>query len=135
MTTVDESRHLTTGWEDHLPPEDTELRRFVLAWSESLAGPVGVMGGRVVRTPDAVTSDLGRPAGYYSSAVLLRPPDPDRWDEIAFKGGSEPGVFAVAWLMERPDGRTFSLTGSLLNTEDTIDEFEAAFLFAGGTWA
>lgn len=82
MTTLDESPHLTTGWEDHLPPEDTELRRFVLAWSESLAGPVGVAGGRVVRTSDAVTTDLGRPASYYSSAVLLRPPDPSRWDEV-----------------------------------------------------
>ena len=34
------SPDLTTGWETTLPPEDTELRRFVLAWSEYLAGPV-----------------------------------------------------------------------------------------------
>jgi beta-lactamase class A len=57
--------------------------------------------------------------------------DPELWDAIAFKGGSEPGLFAVAWLMERPDGRTFTLTGSVLDTEETIDEFDAAFVFAG----
>lgn len=57
--------------------------------------------------------------------------DPGLWDQIAFKGGSEPGVFAVAWLAVRPDGRVFSLTGTLLNADDVIDEFDAAFLFGG----
>ena len=60
------SPDLTTGWETTLPPEDTELRRFVLAWSEYLAGPVQALGGRVVRTPDALTTDLGRPASYWT---------------------------------------------------------------------
>lgn len=75
-------RHLATGWENDLAPQDTELRRFVLSWAESLAGPVDAMGGRVRRTDDAVTIDVGRPAGYYSSAVLLRPPAPEGWDEV-----------------------------------------------------
>ncbi len=74
--------HLTTGWEQDLATDDTELRRFVLAWGDSLAGPVRASGGRVVRTRDALTCDPGRALGYYSSAVLLRPPAPDEWDRV-----------------------------------------------------
>ena len=79
---VTDVQHLTTGWEPGLPPADTVLRNFVLAWAESLAGPVRAQGGRVVRTADALIADLGRPGSYYTSAVLLRPPEPDRWDQV-----------------------------------------------------
>jgi beta-lactamase class A len=36
--------------------------------------------------------------------------DPAQWPWIAFKGGSEPGVLALAFLLERIDGRRFSVS-------------------------
>lgn len=50
-------------------------------------------------------------------------------DEIWFKGGSEPGVLSVAWLVEQGD-RTFTVTGSVVNPDEIFDETEAILLFA-----
>lgn len=58
-------------------------------------------------------------------------PEPGVWDQVAFKGGSEPGLLAMAWLTVDPDGRVFVLSGSVLDTEELIDEMEAVFVFAG----
>jgi beta-lactamase class A len=58
-------------------------------------------------------------------------PAPGLWTDVAFKGGSEPGLVAVAWLMHRPDGRSFFFAGSVVNAKQTIDQMEAVFLFAG----
>lgn len=41
------------------------------------------------------------------------PDDTGRWSYIGFKGGSEPGVVASAWLLEDADGRTFTVTGGI----------------------
>lgn len=143
---------LTTGWETTLPPEDTELRRFVLAWAEYLAGPVQALGGRVVRTPDALTTDLGRPASYWTSAVLLRPPAPDRWDVVLdgvertlFRDGTgqvhlwsawpTPDLTARGWELEghppllfRPPGGPLPPEGTDLTVREVADEEEL------GTW-
>ena len=54
----------------------------------------------------------------------------DRWAYMAFKGGSEPGLLATSWLVRAEDGRTFVLAGSVLNTEQPIDEITAALLTA-----
>lgn len=35
------------------------------------------------------------------------------WQRVHFKGGSEPGVYNVSWLLERDDGRTFVLVITL----------------------
>lgn len=40
-----------------------------------------------------------------------------RWARIAFKGGSEPGLLALAWLVEDDDGARRALTGSVVNTD------------------
>jgi hypothetical protein len=119
MTTIDEARPvLTNGWEADVPSDDTELRRFVLAWSEFCAAPVAAMGGRVVRTPDAVTSDLGRPASYWSSATLLRPPAHDRWDRVLdgvertlFREGSGAVHLWSAWPTPDLSARGWELQG------------------------
>lgn len=118
MTTGETTRHLTTGWEPDLPPRDTELRRFVLAWAEALAGPVRASGGRVRRTEDAVTCDLGRPGSYYSAAVLLRPPAPGRWDQVLddiertmFSSGSGPVHLYSAWPTPDLSARDWNLEG------------------------
>lgn len=36
--------------------------------------------------------------------------DPRSWRSLAYKGGSEPGVLNMTWLLERHDGRLFVLT-------------------------
>ncbi len=58
-------------------------------------------------------------------------PTTEAWESVAFKGGSEPGLVAVAWLTETLDGETYALTGSVLNTESVINEVEVVFSFAG----
>ncbi len=52
------------------------------------------------------------------------------WTEIAFKGGSEPGVLALAWLVEDADGGRYVVVGGLSNASEAIDEAEAVNLFA-----
>jgi GNAT superfamily N-acetyltransferase len=118
MTTEQAVPHLTTGWEPDLEPHDTELRRFVLAWGQSLGGPVTALGGQVVRTADAVTCDLGRPGSYYSAAVVLRPPSPDRWDQVLdevertmFRRGSGPVHLYSAWPTPDLSARDWRLEG------------------------
>jgi beta-lactamase class A len=37
------------------------------------------------------------------------PLDPEVWTSAGFKGGSEPGVLSLSWLLERADGRHFAL--------------------------
>jgi beta-lactamase class A len=58
-------------------------------------------------------------------------PEPGLWEEVAFKGGSEPGLLAVAWLTVAADGSVYVLAGSVLDTEELINELEAVFVFAG----
>jgi hypothetical protein len=57
-------------------------------------------------------------------------PDPDgRWARIAFKGGSEPGVLAMAWLVEDSDGRRSVLAGSVVDAEAPFSMNQATLLF------
>ncbi len=69
-----------------------------------------------------------------AAAILARNPGvPDgsgRWSTILYKGGSEPGVLAMAWLVESDDGTRRVLAGSVANEERLIDEFEATSLLA-----
>ena len=49
-----------------------------------------------------------------------------QWTYVGFKGGSEPGVLAVAWLVEDAGGRRFVLAGGVANPTATIAEQQAA---------
>lgn len=57
------------------------------------------------------------------------PADPGRWDNIWFKGGSEPGL-AAAWFVTSREGRTFVTTGSVVNPDRAVDTEQAMLLFA-----
>lgn len=48
----------------------------------------------------------------------------DPWKYVAFKGGSEPGVLDLSFLLERNDGQWFVLTATWNNPERAIDEAE-----------
>jgi hypothetical protein len=67
---------LESGWEPETPIGDTLLRRFVFALAEAWAPAVAAMGGRILRSPDFVLTDLGRPAGLGNAVTLLRPLPP-----------------------------------------------------------
>jgi hypothetical protein len=60
--------------------------------------------------------------------------DYSAWKSVAFKGGSEVGVLAFGWLLERNDGRTFTLTGGVNNPEKALPE-EAIIATASGSFS
>jgi len=49
------------------------------------------------------------------------PFDKNIWPRIAFKGGSEPGVLCLTWLLERDDGRTFALAMTWNDENKPVD--------------
>jgi hypothetical protein len=59
------------------------------------------------------------------------PFDDGIWNSVAFKGGSEVGVMALSWLLERKDGRTFTFACAVNNPEAAIPENNIALAAAG----
>jgi hypothetical protein len=57
--------------------------------------------------------------------------DPAQWSFAGFKGGSEPGVLNLSWLLERADGRWFNLVITLNDDTKPIDENQAVQLATG----
>ncbi|MGA7270940.1 MAG: serine hydrolase [Acidimicrobiia bacterium] len=57
------------------------------------------------------------------------PDDEGNFSVVAFKGGSEPGLVAMNWLVERKDGRRFVVAGSLVNPGESFDQLQATLLF------
>lgn len=57
------------------------------------------------------------------------PDDTDQWEQILFKGGSEPGLLAVAWLTRRDDGTIQVTAGSVVDPNAPVGEIEPAELF------
>ncbi len=55
----------------------------------------------------------------------------DVWTRAAFKGGSEPGVLALCWRLERSDGRTFVLACGVNNPDALLPETELIETVAG----
>jgi beta-lactamase class A len=51
--------------------------------------------------------------------------DDHTWKAVQFKGGSEPGVLNLTWLLQRDDGRWFVVTGTLNDTHNTVSEVAA----------
>ena len=50
------------------------------------------------------------------------------WPRGAFKGGSEPGVLSLSWLLERSDGRRFVVVVQMSSTTKTIPDADGAEL-------
>ena len=51
--------------------------------------------------------------------------DRTAWPTIRFKGGSEPGVLAGAWLFESAEGEQFVVAGGVANPETAFNELDA----------
>ena len=74
---------------------------------------------------------LGR-NGEARSILAVNPgvaADAGRWEYVGFKGGSEPGVLAVAWLVADDRGRQYVLAGGLANDTTPIPEPTAVAAF------
>jgi hypothetical protein len=50
------------------------------------------------------------------------PNNAEVWKTVAYKGGSEPGVIALSWLLERVDGRRFHFACAVNNPASVLDE-------------
>ena len=79
--------------------------------------------------------DRAEDAGLAPVAEILTanpgaPDEDERWARVAFKGGSEPGLITLAWLLEDADGRRFAITGSVVDPEEAFDPGEAILLMA-----
>ena len=59
------------------------------------------------------------------------PYDTSVWTSVAFKGGSEVGVVAFSWLLERQDGRIFTLSCGVNNREAPVPDTQLALAAAG----
>jgi beta-lactamase class A len=59
------------------------------------------------------------------------PLDPATWTRVAFKGGSEPGLLALSWLLERADGRRFVLALVVSDASRPIDQAEGVAIATG----
>jgi hypothetical protein len=58
--------------------------------------------------------------------------DKETWKSVAFKGGSEPGVINLTYLLERKDGRWFALSVGWNNSKQALEEARAVDLAGRG---
>lgn len=58
------------------------------------------------------------------------PLNPKVWKRFFYKGGSEPGVLNLTWLLERADGRTFVLSITLNDTNTSFKDEQPIALAA-----
>jgi ribosomal protein S18 acetylase RimI-like enzyme len=105
--------HLTHGWEPDLSPDDSLLRRFVLASADRNAFMADCAGGRHERWPDLAVADPGSPVLFDNAAVLLQPPAYTDLDSavrrmIDFYPADRHFVFLSAW--PTPDLSSAGLT-------------------------
>lgn len=67
-----------------------------------------------------------RPGGQPVWDALTKNPglkfDREIWKQVAFKGGSEPGVLNLTWLFERDDHRWFALVVTWNNRFEVLEE-------------
>lgn len=71
-------------------------------------------------------NELGKSKGMQPLFEVLTLNDPiqfdrEQWTYVGFKGGSEMGVQAGNWLLQRDDGRTFFFSIAFLDTEQALD--------------
>jgi hypothetical protein len=53
------------------------------------------------------------------------------WTGFAYKGGSEPGVVFLSWLLHARDGRRLVVVASAVDPTDPVDELELAAIAQG----
>jgi hypothetical protein len=87
--------------------------------AEWFATPADVCRALVALDELAATPGL-EPVGNVLSTNPGVEVDPDVYEEVYFKGGSEPGVLFGAWLGKRPDGSRVVVTGGDADEETEV---------------
>ncbi len=89
----------------------------------------------LARAMVALQTASRRPAEAPIRQILGKNPgipfDATTWRYVAFKGGSEPGVLSLTWLLTRNDGRSFVLSIVLDDQVKPIDEAAAVTVAEG----
>ncbi len=83
--------------------------------------------GQDLATTMMLLDDLSRKPGLEPVRDILAinpgiPIDRKIWSYAGYKGGSEPGVLSLTWLLERRDGKKFILSITFNDTKKPIDE-------------
>lgn len=68
-----QDEHLTSGWEEDVPVDDTVMRQFVLNLIDATRAAVLDLGGDVLDTPQFFAADVRRPATFFNTAVVRQP--------------------------------------------------------------
>jgi hypothetical protein len=100
-----DAQPLPSAFDPWITPRDIET----IEWFASAGGLCASM---------ARLDTLRRRAGLepVGSLLAVNPGmsvDPGTWTYVGYKGGSEPGVLNLTWLLDRADGRTFVLSVGL----------------------
>lgn len=74
---------LETGWLPTTPIGDTLWRSYVYNMADANAVIARSLGGRVLRDERVALADVGRPAGFATSGLLLQPVVEDEGDTVA----------------------------------------------------
>jgi beta-lactamase class A len=83
----------------------------------------------------AAAGDSGEAGAPVLDVLAVNPAlqlDAATWPYVGFKGGSEPGVLQLTWLLERTDGRRFVLSMTLNDPASAEDDVAAAVALAQG---
>ena len=98
------------GWTD---PRALDIEWFASA--NDLCNVMATLGGRAQFDPQ---SELLQAMGQNSGVAL----EPDAFKYVGFKGGSEPGVMSLAWLVQRTDGRWFVVAMTVNDPAKPLDD-------------
>lgn len=111
----------------------------IAAWSRESANPADWTKPRYIDKIEwfASADDLCRVMGELARLEQLEGMEPlgralrknpglplntQKWTKIAFKGGSEPGVLNLTWLLTRDDGKQYIVTIGWNNTEKALED-------------
>ena len=89
-----------------------------LEWFAKGEDLCGLFGGLVAKH-DAPSHARALKALAINDAGLK--PDPKQWKYVGYKGGSEPGVVSMAWLLRGQDEQWYMIALALNNTEGAVD--------------
>ena len=108
-----------------LPQLDLWIEPREVTRAEWFASPTDVCRALVALDELAATPGL-EPVGKVLSTNPGVEVDPDVFEEVFFKGGSEPGVVFGAWLGRRPDGSRVVVAGG--DADEAVEISPATFL-------
>jgi beta-lactamase class A len=77
---------------------------------------------------------LGKPAAPVRDILAINPGldfDDEVWSYVGYKGGSEPGVLNLTWLLQHANGTWFALSAGWNDTEAGLDKKELYPLLRG----